>query len=149
MPAIRPISRDRNRHAAPVTLSSVLSVYRTPCCEIGEEAHYLRCRVRPGQTHEVQDCYRTLAAECLVRKGKSLLIVGVGGSDSLVHLAGRDALRALSLAGLPPGFRLALVAESADMGPIYDSCLGEAAQRGIQARRFPTESEAAAWLTAP
>ena len=149
MPAIRPIPPDRNRHPAPVTLSAVLSVYRTSCCEIGEEAHYLRCRVIPGQTHEVQDCYRTLAAECLVRKGKSLLIVGVGGSDSLVHLAGRDALRALALAGLPPGFRLALVAVSEDMASVYDTCVREAAQYGIQARRFHTEAQAAAWLSTP
>ena len=49
----------------------MLSVYSSACCDIGEAQRYLRCQVGPGQAHEVQDCYRTLAAECLLRKGKS------------------------------------------------------------------------------
>lgn len=127
----------------------MLSVYRSPCCDIGEAQRYLRCQVGPGQAHEVQDCYRTLAAECLVRKGKSLLVVGAGGGDSFVHLAGRDSLRAIALAGVPPGFRLALVAASADMIAVYDAAVVEAARCGIQARRFRTEEEACDWLLAP
>jgi hypothetical protein len=66
-----------------------------------------------------------------------------------VPLAGRDSLRAIALAGVPPGFRLAFVALSSDMIAIYDAAVVEAGRRGIQARRFRTEEEAAAWLVSP
>jgi hypothetical protein len=126
-----------------------LAVYRSPCCDIGDTRHYLRCVIGPGLPHEIQDCYRTLAAECLLRKSKRLLIVGACGGDSFVHLAGRDSLRAIALAGVPPGFRLALVAATADMIAIYDAAVVEAARRGIEARRLQTEEQAAAWLAEP
>lgn len=130
-------------------MHTLVPVYRSPCCDIGEAPRYLHCAIGPGQPHEIQECYRTLAAECLLRKGKSLLVVGVGGNDSFVHLAGRDSLRSLALAGVPPAFRLALVAASADMIAIYDAAIVEAKRCGIAARRFRTEDEAAAWLLGP
>lgn len=124
----------------------MLAVFDSPACDIDEAPRYLRCEVGPGQPHEIQECYRTLCAESLLRKGKSLLVIGAGGGDSFVHLAGRDSLRALALAGVPPGFRLALIAKTADMIAIYDAAVVEAARCGIAARRFRTEAEAAAWL---
>jgi hypothetical protein len=127
----------------------VQSVYVSPCCDIGEAQRYLRCQVGPGQPHDIQDCYRTLAAECLQRRGKSLLVVGAGGGDSFVHLAGRDSLRAIALAGVAPGFRLAFVAATPDMIAVYDAAVMEAGRRGLEARRFRTEEEACAWLLAP
>lgn len=130
-------------------MDPLVPIYRSACCDIGEAPYFLHCVVGPGQPHEIQDCYRTLANECLLRRGKSLLIVGAGGNDSFVHLAGRDSLRALALAGVPPEFRLALVAASADMIAIYDAAVVEATRRGIQARRFRAEDDAAAWLAAP
>jgi hypothetical protein len=130
-------------------MDTLVPVYRSPCCDIGEGGRFLHCTVGPGQPSEIQDCYRSLATECLQRKGKSLLVVGVSGGDSFVHLAGRDSLRAIALAGVPPGFRLALVAGSADMIAVYDAAVVEAARCGIQARRFRTEEEAAAWLLGP
>ena len=130
-------------------MHTLVPVYRSPCCDIGEAQQYLHCVIGPGQPHEIQECYRTLAAECLLRKGKSLLVIGAGGSDSFVHLAGRDSLRSLALAGVPPAFRLALVAATPDMIAIYDAAIVEAKRCGIAARRFRTEDEAAAWLLGP
>src|SRR5688572_2518921 len=83
---------------------TLVPIYRSPACTIEEGEHYLHCSVGPGQRRDIQECYRTLATECLLRKGKSVLVVGGGGGDSFVHLAGRDSLRAIALAGVPPGF---------------------------------------------
>jgi hypothetical protein len=130
-------------------MDPLVPIHRSACCDIGEAPAFLHCAIGPGQPHEIQECYRTLVNECLRRRGKSLLIVGAGGSDSFVHLAGRDSLRALALAGVPPGFRLALVAASADMIAIYDAAVIEASRRGIEARRLRDEEQAAAWLAGP
>jgi hypothetical protein len=130
-------------------MDTLVPVCRSPACNIEEGEHYLHCAVGPGQPHEIQECYRTLATECLLRKMKSVLVAGRSGGDSFVHLAGRDSLRAIALAGVPPGFRLALVALTADMIAVYDAAVVEAGRCGIQARRFRTEDEAVAWLTSP
>jgi hypothetical protein len=131
-------------------MDTLVPIFRSSFCDIGEAEHFLRCAVGPGRPQEIQECYRALAAECLLRKGKPLLIVGAsGGGDSFVHLAGRDSLRAIALAGVPPEFRLALVASDADMIAVYDAAVVEAARVGIVARRFHSEEQAAAWLLAP
>jgi hypothetical protein len=52
----------------------------------------------------------------------------------------------MSVAGVPAGFRLALVAQDARLIAIYDAVVVEATRRGIEARRFRSEEEAAAWL---
>jgi hypothetical protein len=130
-------------------MDTLAPVYRSPACTIEEAQLYLHCAVGPGQPHEIQECYRTLAAEVLLRKGKPVLVVGASGGDSFVHLAGRDSLKALSVAGVPSSFRLAFVAATPDMIAIYDSAVVEAARCGIQAKRFRTEEEAEAWLRSP
>jgi hypothetical protein len=132
-----------------VGTETLVPVYRSAACNIEEAEHYLHCAVGPGHANDIQDCYRTLAAECLHRNGKSLLVVGAGGNDSFVHLAGRDSLRSIALAGVPPAFRLALVAATPDMIAVYDAAVVEAARCGIQARRFRAEAEAEAWLLSP
>lgn len=130
-------------------MDTLVPLCRSPACNIEEGEHYLRCAVGPGQPHEIQECYRTLATECLLRKGKSVLVAAGGCSDSFVHLAGRDSMRAIALAGVPPGFRLAFVALTPDMIAVYDAAVVEAGRCGIRARRFRTEDEAIAWLTSP
>lgn len=124
-------------------------IFSSQCCVIDDSPQYLRCIVGSGLPHQVQECYRTLAAECLRRQGKRILVIGAGGGDSTVHLAGRDAMKALAIAGMPAGFRLAVVAATPDMIDIYDSAILEASSCGMQARRFDTEEQATAWLRAP
>ena len=53
------------------------------------------------------------------------------------------------VAGVPPAFRLAVVAASPDLVDVYDSAIVEAAVCGMQARRFPDEAQADAWLRQP
>jgi hypothetical protein len=130
-------------------MGPTVRIYSSQCCVIDESPQYLRCVVGAGLPHQIQECYRTLAAECLHRQGKRVLVVGAGGGDPAVHLAGRDAMKAIALAGVPAGFRLAVVAATPDMVDIYDTAILEAHTCGMQARRFDTEEQADAWLRQP
>lgn len=50
------------------------------------------------------------------------------------------------LAGMPAGFRLALVALDGHMVAVYDAAVMEARRQGLEARRFREEREAMQWL---
>jgi hypothetical protein len=96
--------------------------------------------------NEVQERYRAIVNQCLREQVPRALIVGRAGVDAFYHLALRDALRAMSVAGLPPRFRIALVAETPDLIAVYDAAVVEAARCGIEARRFQSPEEAERWL---
>ena len=106
----------------------------------------VRASVGPGLASEVQESYRAIVNECLREQVSRALIVGRAGVDAFYHLALRDALRAMSVAGLPPRFRIALVAETPDLIAVYDAAVVEAARCRIEARRFQTAEEAERWL---
>ena len=106
----------------------------------------IRRTVGPGLASEVQESYRAIAAECLQGGCRRVLILGTAKLDATAHIAGRDALRALALAGVPAGFRLALIALTANLIPIYDAAVLEAQSLGIEARRFMVEDDAREWL---
>jgi hypothetical protein len=115
-------------------------------CEIDQVERCLRATVGPGLADEVQECYRVLANECLVRQCNRMLVIGIATLDPFYHLAGRDALRSIALAGVPTDFRLALVAKSATLIAVYDAAVVEAERLGLSARRFGTEEDAERWL---
>jgi hypothetical protein len=119
---------------------------RSPGCRIDEGPAHIRCTVGPGLADEVQECYRSLVNECLQRQCRRALVVGHARIDAFYHLALRDGLRAMSVAGLPAGFRIALVAETPDLIAIYDAAVVEAGRCGIEARRFSTAADAERWL---
>ncbi len=119
---------------------------RVQGCVIGRKEGDLRAIVSSRRAEDVQRCYQAMAAECVRHQVRRALVIGRSTADAFVHLAGRDALRSLALAGVPEGFRLALVAETADLIAIYDSAVLEAARCGIEARRFTREEDAVCWL---
>jgi hypothetical protein len=121
-------------------------IRQTGGCDIDQGPSYLRGRVGPGLADEVQECYRAIVNECLQRHCTRALIVGRARVDAFNHLALRDALRAMSMAGLPPEFRIALVAETPDLIAIYDTAVVEAGRCGIDARRFLAIADAERWL---
>jgi hypothetical protein len=123
------------------------SIRRGAGCGIDQGPEYLRATVGPGLAEEVQECYRAFVTECLQRHCKRALIVGRARIDAFYHLALRDGLRAMSVAGVPAGFRIALVAETPDLIAIYDAAVVEAGRCGIELRRFPTTADAERWLT--
>jgi hypothetical protein len=115
-------------------------------CDIRHEPLWLRARVGPGLADVVQECYRALANVCLTRQCTRVLVLGISQFDAFDHLAGRDALRSLALAGVPADFRLALVALTPDLIAVYDAAVLEAERLGIDARRFMVEADAERWL---
>lgn len=122
------------------------SIRQTAGCDIDQGPSYIRGAIGPGLADEVQECYRAFVNECLQRHCARALIVGRARVDAFNHLALRDALRAMSVAGLPPGFRIALVAETPDLIAVYDAAVVEAGRCGIEARRFPAAADAERWL---
>jgi hypothetical protein len=127
-------------------MAAVTPIRQDAGCEIGQDDRYLRATVGPGLADEVQECYRSLATECLVRQCNRVLVIGIATVDPFYHLAARDALRSLALAGVPADFRLALVAKSATLIAVYDAAVVEAGRLGLDARRFITEEDAERWL---
>jgi hypothetical protein len=117
-------------------------------CEIRPAEHFLRVFVGAGLAHEVQECYRAFVNECLQRQCQHALVVGESGADAFAHLAARDAIRSMVVAGVPPGFRLAFVAGDAGMIAVYDAAVVEARRNGMDARRFADEKAAEQWLMA-
>jgi len=123
------------------------SIRRSGSCSIEQVAAHLRATVGPGLADEVQECYRAFAHECLQRHASRALILGRARVDAFNHLALRDALRSMSVAGVPADFRIALVAETPDLIAIYDAAVVEAGRCKIEARRFSTPADAERWLT--
>src|SRR5258708_3735556 len=115
-------------------------------CRIDRTKDKLRVEVGPALPDEVQECYRALANECVTGACARVLVIGNAALDAFSHLALRDALRAMALAGVPPGFRLAVGALTGNLIAVYDRAVTEAARLGIEARRFITEEDAARWL---
>jgi len=117
-------------------------------CDIQRKDGRLRALVGPGLATEVQDCYRSLAGACLQGGCRRVLVLGHSTIDSFYHLALRDALRSIALAGVPDGFRLAVVALTPSLIAVYDAAVIEAQRLGLEARRFMSEQDAEAWLMA-
>jgi hypothetical protein len=121
-------------------------IRNTPGCEIELQGEHLRVAVGPALPDEVQDCYHSFANECVTRTCNRVLIIGNAKFDAFSHLALRDVLRSMALAGVPADFRLAVVADTANLIAVYDTAVVEAGRLGIDARRFVSEGDAARWL---
>lgn len=120
-----------------------------PECVVHHAGEYIRAHVGSGTATEVQECYRTVASLALEHKFTRVLIVGIGKRDAHAHLAARDIVIAVSVIGVPAGFRMAFVPMSTETLNGYRHAEIEAAQRGLRAKVFDTEDDAVAWLTAP
>lgn len=117
-----------------------------PVCTIGIVDDCVRADVGPGHAGEIQQCYQDWACACLDGKYQRALLVGTSQGDEFAHLAARDAIASMALAGVPAGFRLAVVARSVLLITVYDAVVVAARRRGIDARRFQDEAEAVRWL---
>lgn len=130
-------------------MDPITPIRQSAGCDIGHAERYIRAAVGLGLATQVQECYRAFVNECLQRGYTRALVEGTSRIDAFQHLALRDALRSMALAGLPVGFRLALVAMTPDLIAVYDAALIEAGRHGIEVRRFLSEEEAARWLARP
>ena len=115
-------------------------------CEISTVGGCVRGSVGRGHAHEIQKCYGDWARACLSEDVRCALLVGASDGDAFVHLAARDAIASMALAGLPERFRIAVVALNAQLIAVYDAVVVAAERRGIEARRFQDEASATGWL---
>lgn len=120
-----------------------------PECVVHHAGEYVRAHVGSGTDAEVQECYRTVASVALEHKFTRVLIVGIGKGAAHAHLAARDIVIAMSVIGVPAGFKMAFVPTSTETLNGYRHAEIEAANRGLRAKVFDTEDDAVAWLTAP
>lgn len=121
-------------------------IHQAKGCDIAQAEGHIRVSVGPGLATEVQECYRAFVAECLNRQCARALVVGYADLDPFYHLAARDAMRAMALAGVAANFRMAFVAMTPGLIAIYDTAVTEASRLGIEARRFMTQGDAEGWL---
>jgi len=126
------------------TVSTVRKV-----CAIGTVGDYVRADVGPGHAGEIQKCYQDWACACVRGKHRRALLVGTSRGDDFAHLAARDAIASMAVAGIPAQFRLAVVARSVLLITVYDAVVVAARRQGIDARRFQDEEEAVKWLRGP
>ena len=120
-----------------------------PECSVDHVGQYIRARVGHGRKDEVEECYRTLASLALQHKFNRVLLVGVGAGEPHAHLAARDVVIALSVIGVPAGFKIAFVPTTDATRNGYRHAEIEAANRGLRARVFDDEQRAIGWLTQP
>jgi len=127
-------------------MATTTPIRQTPGCGIERTGERLRVAVGPALPDEVQECYRAVANECVIGGCNRVLIVGNAKIDAFSHLALRDVLRSMALAGVPVGFRLAVVADTSNLIAVYDTAVIEGGRLGIDVRRFMTEADGARWL---
>jgi hypothetical protein len=127
-------------------MASRTPIHQIAGCDIAEEEHFLRATIGPGLAEPVQECYRRLAYECLQRKCARVLVIGKSSYDAFYHLAARDVLHSMAIAGLPANFRIAFVATMPSLIAVYDAAVLEAERVGLEAKRFTDQKEAERWL---
>lgn len=120
-----------------------------PDCSIVAQDGYLRAYVGSAPAEQVMECYRSTAVFTLEQKFTRVLVVGAAAGDPMPHMAARDAVIALSVIGVPAGFKLALVALSHESLNGYRHAEIEAARRGIRVKVLAQEDEAVRWLMEP
>jgi hypothetical protein len=100
---------------------------------------------RGGAATEVGALYRNLAVLCIEQQVTRVLVKPCG-ADPVEEHALRVALTTMVLAGLPAGFRIALVADSDRVRARYLNTERDLRMAGVDAQMFPTEEGAAHWL---
>ena len=101
-----------------------------------------------GTTSEISAIYRALAVRCITQEVKRVL-VKPGDADSAGERALRDAFTMILLAGIAPGFRIALVTSEPRIEARYRICMQDLLLAKVNARLFGNADEAVSWLTQP
>jgi len=113
--------------------------------QLMQRSGYVRAEFGPGSVTEISALYRALAVLC-VEKQISRVLVIAGDDDPAGEHALRDALLVLMLAGLPPSFRLALVAGTPRVAATYRNAQCDLCAAGVTTRLFESEPAAMQWL---
>jgi hypothetical protein len=111
------------------------------------DAGYLRLECMPGTPAQVDSVFREFALHCINEQVLRVMVMVVDG-DRGAEKALRVALTTMVLAGLPGGFRVALVAVAAPVEALYRITQRDLAAASLDARLFDNEDAAARWLGA-
>ena len=106
---------------------------------------HLRLEFGYATVTEIAELYRALAVTCVQRQVTRVLIVA-GDDEPAGERALRNALTMMVLAGVPRGFRLALVAAMPRVADTYRHTPRDFTAAGIATRLFDNEADAAHWL---
>ena len=101
-----------------------------------------------GTTTEISAIYRAFAVRCITEDVKRVLLKP-GDDDFAGERALRDAFTMMVLAGLAPGFRIAIVAREDRVEARYRVSVRDLRLANIDAQLFVSEGEAVAWLMHP
>ena len=94
---------------------------------------------------EVSAIYRDLAVLCIEKQIRRV-VVRPGDDDMAGEHALRVAMTIMLLAGLPPEFKMAVVADAAPIEARYRSVERDLCSAGVDAKLFETEDGALRWL---
>ncbi len=103
--------------------------------------------VEPGLSSaaELQSTYRAFAVLCIKNQITRALVKAIDSDPAGEH-ALRDAFTMMLLAGIPAGWKLALVADTPAVEARYRDAQRDLTMAGVDARLFATEQEALSWL---
>jgi hypothetical protein len=136
----------QTRHAAPGYQRAMEAVLRKVSGgELRETRRGLVVAFRHGTASELGALYQALAVACVQKQVDRVLILA-GDDDPAGETALRDALRMVSLAGMPSNFKLALVAASPRVAVTYRKAQTDLCGVGITTRLFENEQDATQWL---
>jgi hypothetical protein len=107
---------------------------------------YLLVEVGRGTMTEVAGIYRSLAYLCVKKQLTRVLVKVADDDEADGEHALRDALTTMLLAGLAPGFRIALLAATQRVGARYRTIQSDLVRADVDARIFESEEAAARWL---
>ena len=94
---------------------------------------------------EMAQTCREFAAQCLSRDANRVLVLA-NGCDPNAHLALRNAFTTMLLAGIPAGFRLALVTDVPRVRALFADLERDLLILRVSAKAFTDENEAVEWL---
>ena len=114
---------------------------------IEERREYIRVDCAGGGARETSRLYQDFAVACVQRQLLRAL-VKADGTDPQDQLSLRDAFTAMVLAGIAPGFRIALVAPAEPIAATFRKLQRDLRQLRIDAAVFRREDEAREWLLA-
>ena len=94
---------------------------------------------------EMAQTCRELAAQCLNRDANRVLVLA-NGCNPEAHLALRNVFTTMLLAGIPTGFRLALVTDVPRVRALFADLERDLLILRVSAKAFSDENEAVEWL---
>jgi len=97
---------------------------------------------------ELESVYRAFAVVC-VKNQVSRALVKTADSAPAGERALREAFTTMLLAGIPSGFKLALLAGTPGVEARYRNTQRDLTMAGIETRLFESEEKALSWLEGP